>query len=113
MEWTANYHGPTPHLLDPALYPTLGQRRNFYESYITHANPSISEAEMEEEMDVLESQVQMWSPASHAVWAIWGIIQARDALEDDGGESEFDYLGYALCRLEGFQRALKGLNLSV
>jgi len=112
IEWTANYHGPTPHLLDPNLDPTLDQRRNFYKSYITHANPSIPEAEMERTMDSLEKQVQMWSPASHGMWAIWGLVQARDSLEaDDGGEAEFDYLGYAQCRLEGFQRALKDLGL--
>ena len=114
MEWTADYHGPTPHLLDPALYPTLDQRRNFYRSYVMHANPSISEVEREEMINALEKQVQMWSPASHGMWAIWGVIQARDALEaDEGGEPEFDYLGYARCRFRGFQRGLKDLDLSV
>lgn len=114
IEWTANYHGPAPHFLDPALYPTLDQRRNFYKSYISHANPSISEAEREEMMNTLERQVQMWSPASHGMWAIWGVVQARDTLEvDDGGEPEFDYLAYARCRFEGFQRSLRDLGLSV
>jgi len=113
MEWTADYHGPTPHILDPARYPTLDQRRNFYKSYITHANPSISEAEREMMMSALEKQVQMWSPASHGMWAIWGVVQARDTLEADDGEAEFDYLGYAQCRFKGFQRGLEDLDLSV
>ncbi|KAF9648533.1 kinase-like protein [Thelephora ganbajun] len=114
MEWTANYHGPAPHLLDPVLYPTLDQRRNFYKSYVMHANPSISEAEREEKMNTLEKQVQMWGPASDGMWAVWGVVQAGDSLEvDDGGEPEFDYLGYARCRLERFQRGLKDLDLSV
>ena len=65
-------------------------------------------------MSALEKQVQMWSPASHGMGAMWGIVQARDVLEvDDGGEPEFDYLGYARCRLEGFQRSLKDLGLSI
>ena len=65
-------------------------------------------------MKALEKQVQMWSPASHGMRAIWGVVQAKDTLEaDDGGEPEFDYLGYARCRLEEFQRGLKGLDLSV
>jgi len=65
-------------------------------------------------MTVLEKQVQMWSPASHGMWALWGVIQARDILEVDyGGEPEFDCLGYARCRLEGFQRGLKDLDLSI
>ena len=114
MEWTADYHGSTPHILDPARYPTLDQRRNFYKSYITHTNPSISEVKREEMMNALEKQVQMWSPASHGMWAIWGVVQARDNLEvDDGGEAEFDYLGYAQCRFNGFQRGLKDLDLSL
>lgn len=113
MEWTADYHGPTPHLLDPARYPTLDQRRNFYKAYITHMNPSISEAEREERMNVLERQVRLWSPASHGMWAVWGLVQAKDTLgSDDGADPEFDYLGYARCRFEGFQRGLKDLGLS-
>jgi len=67
-------------------------------------------------MDALEKQVQMWSPASHGMWAIWGVVQARDTLEaeaDDGAEAEFDYLGYAQGRFKGFQRGLKALDLSV
>lgn len=113
MEWTANYHGPTPHLLDPARYPTRDQRRNFYKAYITHANPSIPEAEREERMNILERQVRLWSPASHGMWAVWGLVQAKDTLGlDDGGDPEFDYLGYARCRFEGFQRSFKDLGLS-
>lgn len=65
-------------------------------------------------MDALEKQVQMWSPASHATWAIWGVVQARDILEaDDGVEPEFDYLGYAQYKFEEFQRGLKNFDLSV
>ena len=65
-------------------------------------------------MDTLEKQVQLWSPASHAMWAVWSVVQARDAIEaDDGGEVEFDYLGYAQCRFEGFQRGLRDLDLSI
>ena len=114
IEWAADYHGPTPHLLDMALYPTLDQRRNFYKSYVTHANPSISKAEREEMMNTLEKQVRLWTPAAHGMWSIWGIIQARDTLEaDDGGEPEFDYLGCTRCRFEEFQQGLRDLGISV
>lgn len=65
-------------------------------------------------MNALEKQVQMWSPASHGMWAVWSVVQARGTLEvNDAAEAEFDYLGYAQCRFEGFQRGLKDLDLSV
>ncbi|THH02537.1 hypothetical protein EW026_g356 [Hermanssonia centrifuga] len=118
-EWTANYHGETPHVLDPARYPTLKQRRNFYRAYLTYSHPSTLPTRAptgstptevaESEMQTLESQVRAWSPASHAMWAIWGIVQAREALEGKDGEPEFDYVGYAKCRMEGFYREIRAL----
>lgn len=64
-------------------------------------------------MNTLEKQVQLWSPASHGIWAVWSVVQARDTIEADDAEAEFDYLGYAQCRFEGFRRGLKDLDLSV
>ncbi|TFY65275.1 hypothetical protein EVG20_g5659 [Dentipellis fragilis] len=40
-QWTANYHGPTPHILDPTRYPTPEERRNFYRAYLTHCQPPL------------------------------------------------------------------------
>ena len=52
------------------------------------------------------------------MWAVWGIIQAREDLElaaqgenSAVEEPEFDYLGYAKCRVEGFRREIAALNL--
>lgn len=59
-------------------------------------------------MTVLDRQVQLWSPSSHAMYAVWGIVQAREALEGDG-DGEFDYIGYARCRMESFRRELRAL----
>ncbi|KAI0076281.1 kinase-like protein [Panus rudis PR-1116 ss-1] len=119
-EWTANYHGPTPHLLDPSKYPTLEQRRNFYRAYIRHYGSSISPQlspsttpdgdSLEAQLDLLDRLVKIWSPSSHAMWAVWGIVQAREALEGKDGESaEFDYISYARCRMEGFRREYRAL----
>lgn len=114
-EWTANYHSDTAHILDPALYPTEDQRRNFYRSYLRHIEPNkerqMSTEELEAKADTLESQVRAWSPASHAMWALWGIIQAREFVEGSDGDPEFDYLGYSQCRLDGFRRELHALGL--
>ena len=111
-EWTANYHSDTPHLLDPGRYPTQEQRFNFYQSYITHYGPTMPDSDdcgsLEDQMTALDRQVQLWSPASHAMYAVWGIVQARETLEGDG-DGEFDYVGYARCRMEGFRRELRAL----
>ncbi|PIL29636.1 hypothetical protein GSI_08273 [Ganoderma sinense ZZ0214-1] len=126
-EWTANYHGATPHLLDPARYPSADERANFYRAYLTHtdchldapasapvpaAAPDLSADALAAEMTALDSHVRVWSPASHGMWAVWGVVQAREALEDtEGGEPEFDYLGYAQCRMAGFRRELRALGV--
>ncbi|CAL1696383.1 unnamed protein product [Somion occarium] len=114
-EWTANYHSDTPHLLDPKTYPTLEQRYNFYRAYIKHYGTSITSDDevsgsLDDQMTTLDRQVQLWSPASHAQWAVWGVVQARESLEaKDGEPPEFDYIGYARCRMEGFRRELRAL----
>lgn len=115
-EWTANYHSDTPHILDPALWPTLEHRRNFYYSYSRHlassADPAVelSDEDLQAHVERLDSQVRAWSPSSHAMWALWGIVQAREIVEGKDGEPEFDYLGYSECRLEGFRREIRELG---
>jgi choline kinase len=64
---------------------------------------------IETEMARLEFQVQAWSPSSHAMWALWGLVQAREALEGKDNEPEFDYVAYAQCRMESFRRELNAL----
>ncbi|KAG8722759.1 hypothetical protein FRC08_010369 [Ceratobasidium sp. 394] len=66
---------------------------------------SIGQIEVEELMDTLDAQVYAWSPASHAMWTIWGIVQASDDVTT-GSISDFDYLGYAVGRLEQFKEEL-------
>ncbi|KAI1797614.1 kinase-like protein [Ganoderma leucocontextum] len=125
-EWTANYHGEVPHVLDPTRYPTADERRNFYRAYLTHtdchldapasapvpaAAPVLSEDALAAEMAKLEDHVRVWSPASHGMWAIWGVVQARESVEGKDGEPEFDYLGYAQCRMAGFRRELRALGI--
>ena len=184
-EWTGNYHGDNPALLDPSLYPTLDERRNFYLAYLeatvklnwinrdsdtpippavdtpveNSGTPSDSLAHLletrrrkrgmssasiisidsirersfslsgrrvevsDEDISLLEEQVRRWSPASHAMWAVWGVVQAREQVERvkaggrlDGEEDgdvptgEFEYLTYAKGRLESFRRELRALG---
>jgi choline kinase len=110
-EWTADYHCSVPHVLDPSLYPTYGERRNFYLAYLEHSSPQLNESARELEIQKLDREVCVWSPASHAMWAIWGIVQAREDLEGEVEVPEFDYIGYAKCRLEAFRRGLEELRV--
>ncbi|OCH96674.1 kinase-like protein [Obba rivulosa] len=116
-EWTANYHSSTPHLLNPALYPNEEQRRNFYCAYLKHDTSAVADGTTSElssleeaKLQKLEDQVRAWSPASHAMWAVWGVVQAREFLEGSDGEPEFDYLGYAQCRIDAFRRDIRALG---
>ncbi|KAI0711690.1 hypothetical protein C8Q76DRAFT_797959 [Earliella scabrosa] len=62
-------------------------------------------------MAKLEGQARVWSPASHGMWAVWGVVQAREFVEGMDGEPEFDYLGYAVCRMDAFRRELRALGI--
>jgi len=57
--------------------------------------------------------VNIWSPASHGMWAMWGIVQARDDLERCrmGTDAEFDYIGYAKCRMGKFFHEIATLGV--
>ncbi|KAF9270515.1 choline kinase cytoplasm [Marasmius fiardii PR-910] len=114
-EWTANYHTSTPHLLDPSKYPTPTERRNFYRAYVEHSSDSLetplSVTELEAAVDELEEQVRVWNPSPHAMWVVWGIVQAKDDLVNDVKEPEFDYVAYAKCRMGLFRRELKALGV--
>ncbi|KAF9243866.1 choline kinase cytoplasm [Melanogaster broomeanus] len=115
-EWTSDYFSSTPHLLDPSRYPTAEQRRNFYQAYLLHAHApssdhSTTEVVSEASLAKLEQQVRVWSPASHAMWAVWGIVQAKDNVEMGMGEAEFDYIGYSKCRMQAFLRGIDELGI--
>lgn len=113
-EWTADYHGATPQILDPARYPSSKERRNFYLAYMSQsAIPphALSKEVLEKQLEKTDRLVRAWSPSSQAMWAVWGIVQARDSLEGGEGEPEFDYIGYSRCRMEGFRREVKALGI--
>ena len=115
-EWTANYHSAVPHLLDPALYPNSEERRNFYTAYLGHAdttgeNASLDEGDRNLQLGALDKQVCFWSPASHAMWGIWGVVQARENIEENIQQPEFDYIGYAIGRLSAFRNEIRALGI--
>lgn len=139
QEWTTDYQSKNAHLLDHSRYPSEQERRTFYKAYLTHASPPYTttaepsvgftpssnfherfKLDLVKEMQRLEAQVRVWAPASHGMWAIWAIVQAHDDLEQAAAaeannttpdEPEFNYLGYAVSRMEGFRRELAALGL--
>jgi len=115
-EWTADYHSSTPHLYDFSRYPTYDQRCNFYIAYLGHTATFggvavMAEPDRELQLSKLEEQVRIWSPASHAMWAVWGIVQARDDLQANVPEPEFNYIGYSICRMAAFHREILALGI--
>jgi len=118
-EWTADYHSDIPHILHPDRYPNLEQRYNFYRGYLAHHRaPYVSSdvqvgttlpEHFESQLQRLDSQVRAWSPSSHAMWALWGLVQAREILEGQDSEPEFDYIAYAQCRMDSFRREFQAL----
>jgi choline kinase len=45
------------------------------------------------------------------MWAVWGIVQAREDVENDVEQPEFDYILYAQCRMELFRQAVARLGI--
>jgi choline kinase len=103
-------------VLDASRYPTHGQRRTFLTAYLEHTAPhasasapafaDLSPAARERELVALENAVSAWGPASHAMWALWGLVQAREDVLANIAEPEFDYIGCARCRMASFYREL-------
>ena len=106
-------------MLDAARYPNPTERRTFLIAYLENrATPSdvpafsdLPPAVRERELVALEEAVRAWSPSSHAMWALWGLIQACEDLQAGFSQSEFDYVGYARCRMAAFYRELATLGL--
>ncbi|KAH7104297.1 kinase-like protein [Auriculariales sp. MPI-PUGE-AT-0066] len=103
QEWTTAYNSTTPHLLHPEAYPSLSERRNFYSAYLGGDSADWTR---------LEDQVRVWSAASHGMWAIWSLVQAREQVEAGQANAleDFDYLGYASSRLSEFYRLVEDLS---
>ena len=88
-EWASDFTeaNQTPHLMNFAeKYPSQEERERFIRTYLG----SEREAYLP---DWLEA-VDKFKELSHLSWALWGLIQENNSLND------FDYLGYSLMRLE-------------
>jgi len=95
-------------------YPTPAQQDNFFWHYLLHADPARAknfssyllrqdgksidtDTEWQLFSKTLQREVGRFTLLSHLGWAIWSVIKAE---EEDG--IDFDYLGYARHRMDGF-----------
>lgn len=96
-------------------------------------NRMVKPSQEEEDHRVLEleEEVSIWSPASHAMWALWGLVQARDDLKiqldrwlaihsdsnhnnntsNNSEEFEFDYFSYSAERIILFRKLLADMEI--
>ncbi|KAI9597942.1 kinase-like domain-containing protein [Syncephalis fuscata] len=89
-EWMADYHGPTPHQLNPADFPDKTARHRFLHAYLTEL---LDRTPTDDEVDALWKEVEQFVPCSHLLWSLWGLLQA------DREDIDFDYLSYGAQRL--------------
>eukprot|EP01102_Stenamoeba_stenopodia_P000226 TRINITY_DN10194_c0_g1_i1.p1 TRINITY_DN10194_c0_g1~~TRINITY_DN10194_c0_g1_i1.p1 ORF type:complete len:618 (+),score=161.12 TRINITY_DN10194_c0_g1_i1:61-1854(+) len=92
---------------EPGRYPTETQMKHFLRNYLTvvktSSGPSttveipISDVD-EREVDALMMEARCFTLASHLLWAMWGIIQAKSS------EIEFGFLEYSAARFREYYR---------
>ncbi|KAI9140438.1 kinase-like domain-containing protein [Paraphysoderma sedebokerense] len=87
IEWTADYHCSTPHVLVPSRYPSQTEQIRFLKAYL-------------DSFEILQSlltEVEMFTIVSHLMWGLWGLSREIDML--GRREIDFDYFGYGMQRL--------------
>lgn len=87
VEWRADYHHSSlSHSLlvhDP--YPTSIERRRYIRAYLgvdggyDGTDDKLPEHE-DPRVERLEQEIELWQPSSHAMWAVWGVVQSKEDL---------------------------------
>jgi ethanolamine kinase len=95
---TAPVDNATP---DYTKFPSKELQRHFCRSYLqetmSYHKKTLSEKEMEAQIDHLMQEIQGFVLANHLVWGLWGIIQAITE-----GCNDFDYIHYGSCRIQRY-----------
>jgi len=74
-------------------------------------DPLLDDSSLEDMITELDRDVLVLGAASHGVWAIWSIVQAREDVEAGIAEPEFDYVRYAKVRMAAFRKDLQSIGL--
>jgi choline/ethanolamine kinase len=95
LEWTINYeYEGFPHYqINHDHFPTEAQQRRFVTSYLTAASDG-GEEPTEEAVSELVREANMFTMASHYMWACWGFVQAGQS------QIEFGHMEYGRERME-------------
>ncbi|KAI9015063.1 kinase-like domain-containing protein [Gaertneriomyces semiglobifer] len=104
-EWAADYHCDTPHLMNPARYPSKEEQINFLSAYLdaqVAAEPNTT-ANREEELESIYKEVNKFTLCSNLLWGLWGVMQAEQS------EIDFDFVGYALERFNWYKSSKESL----
>jgi len=78
-------------------FPNREQQFVFLRAYLAQTLKVDASKVTEEQLQALYLEIQPWILAPHLFWAFWGVVQSRYSPID------FDYLGYAKLRLDGYQ----------
>ncbi|GAA5951392.1 hypothetical protein JCM21900_004395 [Sporobolomyces salmonicolor] len=92
-EWQADYHHPSlSHSLSAHQpYPTASEKIRFLRAYVgcdagydgpddLNQAPLTPGGREDPRVERLLEEVRVWEPSSHAMWAVWGIVQAKEDL---------------------------------
>ncbi|KAK1887185.1 Choline kinase alpha [Dissostichus eleginoides] len=86
-------------------YPTREQQLHFIRAYLAqqrgHSDISKDQTQEEEAMII---EANRYALASHFLWGLWSIIQAKIS------KIEFGYMDYAQCRFEGYLKLKKAFS---
>ena len=104
-EWAYDYHAHEPHKMKHNLYPTTREQDNFLRAYleVERGSRNVEGDEMEAELAQRRLECDVFSLTSHVLWGLWGILQHYQS------RIQFDYLQYAIGRLEEFRRVKEGI----
>lgn len=98
-EWVYNYtYDQWPfYKATPENYPSREQQLHFIRSYLaeqgTTCEPTTDQAQVEEDLII---EANRYALASHFLWGLWSIIQAKIS------KIEFGYMDYAQCRFDAY-----------
>jgi len=76
-------------------------------------DPCLDDTGLAKLIEELDKEVEIWGVASHAGWAIWGIIQSREDVEANVDQPEFNYIGYATGRMAAFREDIRNLGIAL
>ncbi|XP_075998490.1 choline/ethanolamine kinase [Genypterus blacodes] len=104
VEWMYDYtYNEWPfYKATPENYPTREQQLHFIRSYLAErrGGSEAPEDQTQEEEDMI-LEANRYALASHFLWGLWSIIQAKIS------KIEFGYMDYAQCRFEAYLKQKK------